>query len=176
MSNKPKVRPPNGPGSNGMRGGLRIYSNKTTVGPWLDDLGGPGGYKRGFTTKEFETEAQHAQIGSNLARAPEFGAGLPPRETVGRPAASTADLFKGSGAADFTTTTRLQQTAINNEKVHTTGTSNFSILSTPNDWLAICHMSGPPSFFLVFLNHFKSFVFVCYSDSSGNPACLSFAN
>jgi hypothetical protein len=78
----------------------------------MDDLGGPAGYKRGFTTGEFETEAQHAQIGASMTMAPEFGAGLPPVESVGRKPATTADLFTGIGKPDFTTTTRLQQTAI----------------------------------------------------------------
>jgi hypothetical protein len=91
-----------------------MYSNKTVVGPWLDDLGGPAGYKRGFTTGEFETEAQHAQLGATLHLAPEFGAGLPPAESVGRKPSTTADLFTGTGAPDFTTTTRMQQTAITN--------------------------------------------------------------
>jgi hypothetical protein len=112
MSGKAKVRPPNGPGSNGMRGGPRLYSNKTVVGPWLDDLGGPAGFKRGFTTVDFETEAQHAQLGYNLHREPEFGAGLPTPDSVGRPPASTADLFKGTGKADFLSTTRIQQNSV----------------------------------------------------------------
>ena len=66
----------NGPGANGLRGGIKSYSPKTTTGPWLDTYGGPMGYKRGFTTSDFQTEAQHAQLG--VARKPtgEFGAGI----------------------------------------------------------------------------------------------------
>lgn len=59
MSNKP--RPNDGPGSNGLRGGIREYSYKTASGPWLDKVGGAQQFKRGFTTSEYETEAQYMQ-------------------------------------------------------------------------------------------------------------------
>jgi hypothetical protein len=66
----------NGPGANGLRGGIKAYSAKVTTGQWLDTCGGPMGYKRGFTTSNFETEAQHAQLGV-VAKAPGFyGAGI----------------------------------------------------------------------------------------------------
>ena len=76
-----KARPANGPGANGLRGGLNVYSNgKTAVGHWMEEYGGPGGYKRGFSTEEFETEGQHLQMGFINNEKPElFGAPLPPR-------------------------------------------------------------------------------------------------
>lgn len=67
----------NGPGSNGLRGGIKTYSAKTTTGQWLEEYGGPARYKRGFTNDEFETEAQHAQTGA-LGKSPGyFGAAIP---------------------------------------------------------------------------------------------------
>lgn len=67
----------NGPGSNGLRGGIKQYSAKTTTGQWLDTYGGPMGYKRGFTTSDFQTEAQHAQLGVTKKPSGQFGAGIP---------------------------------------------------------------------------------------------------
>lgn len=75
MSSKP--RPDNGPGANGLRGGINTYSVKTIDGNWLEEYGGPSGYKRGFTSADFQTEAQHAQLGVTLKSAPEFGAEIP---------------------------------------------------------------------------------------------------
>ena len=46
------------PGANGLRGGSNKYSSKTVIGEWLDDVGGPGLFKRGFSTSAFETEYQ----------------------------------------------------------------------------------------------------------------------
>lgn len=83
MSDKP--RPPNAAGPNGLRGGIKTYTPKTITGPWFDALGGAAGYKRGFTTYEYETEAQHQQLGATLAKAPEFGAGLPDEIQLNRP-------------------------------------------------------------------------------------------
>ena len=80
MSNKP--RPANGPGSNGLRGGIKSYSAKTTTGAWLEEYGGPALYKRGFTTSDFQTEAQFAQLGVVRKGPPGFGAGLPLAEVV----------------------------------------------------------------------------------------------
>mmetsp|Transcript_8513 Transcript_8513/g.14129 ORF Transcript_8513/g.14129 Transcript_8513/m.14129 type:complete len:352 (+) Transcript_8513:43-1098(+) len=72
----PRILNVEGPGANGLRGGIKQYSPKTTTGPWLDTYGGPVGYKRGFTTADFETEAQHAQIGAIANPPGRFGAGI----------------------------------------------------------------------------------------------------
>ena len=72
-----KQRPPNGPGANGLRGGTNLYSTKTAIHRWQDDVGGPMAYKRGFTTQAFETEAQFQQKGATLRQQPHFGAALP---------------------------------------------------------------------------------------------------
>ena len=82
MSNKgAKPRPNKGPGANGLRGGANVYSNKTAIGSWMESYGGPGGYKRGFSSDEFMTEGQNQQYGTIGANyTPElFGAPLPPR-------------------------------------------------------------------------------------------------
>ncbi|RYH04824.1 hypothetical protein EON65_46390 [archaeon] len=83
MSDRP--RPPNAAGQNGLRGGIKTFAPKTITGPWLDALGGTAGYKRGFTTSEYETEAQHQQKGALLQNEPEFGAGLPDELQLTRP-------------------------------------------------------------------------------------------
>lgn len=71
-----KNRPTNGPGANNLRGGTGVYSEKTAVGTWMEAVGGPSGYCRGFTTDEFLTEAQVAQLqGKKVAK---YGAALPP--------------------------------------------------------------------------------------------------
>lgn len=75
MNNR-KDRPQNGPGANGLRGGRKIYSGKTCLGGWLDDVGGTAGFHRGFTTDDFETECQHQQTGYGLPTRPIFGAAL----------------------------------------------------------------------------------------------------
>jgi hypothetical protein len=90
MSSKP--RPNNGPGSNGLRGGIKVYSAKTTTGQWLEEYGGPSLYKRGFTTTDFQTEAQYAQLGVVRKSVPYFGSGLPLAEVV-KHKATTAELF-----------------------------------------------------------------------------------
>lgn len=58
-----------------------MYANgKTAVGHWMEEYGGPGGYKRGFTTEEFLTEAQHQQVGYRGGEGESlYGAPLPPR-------------------------------------------------------------------------------------------------
>jgi hypothetical protein len=87
-----KPRPPNGPGSNGLRGGQNSFPNgKTAIGGWMDEVGGPQGYKRGFTTLDFETEAQHQQFGATLRRSPFYGSPLP--ESVYEATPSVADNF-----------------------------------------------------------------------------------
>lgn len=83
MSNKP--RPANGPGANGLRGGIKDFSSKTMTGPWLEETGGTCFYKRGFTTVDYETEAQHQQLGATLKHEPFYGAGLPNDEVRNKP-------------------------------------------------------------------------------------------
>jgi hypothetical protein len=66
-----------------LRGGTKGFSEKIAVGSWIERSGGPNGYHRGFTTDDFETEAQHLQNGH---RKPKFyGAGLPLDEEVEHP-------------------------------------------------------------------------------------------
>jgi hypothetical protein len=72
-----KQRPPNGPGANGLRGGTNLYSQKTAIHRWQDDIGGSISYRRGFTTSAFETESQHQQLGVSLKAPAYFGAALP---------------------------------------------------------------------------------------------------
>jgi hypothetical protein len=83
MSDKP--RPPNAAGPNGLRGGIKQFQPKTITGPWLEELGGPAGYKRGFTNADYETEAQHQQLGAFKQKFPDFGAGLPDEIQLNRP-------------------------------------------------------------------------------------------
>ena len=45
-----KARPDDGPGSNGLRGGKNMYSNKVFIGGYVEDVGGPSLFKKGFTT------------------------------------------------------------------------------------------------------------------------------
>lgn len=60
-----------------MRGGAGVYSAKTAVGTWMEGVGGPSGYSRGYTTDEFLTEAQIQQM-QGKKRIPKYGAALPP--------------------------------------------------------------------------------------------------
>eukprot|EP01036_Dinobryon_divergens_P026673 gene26674-35349_t len=112
MSSKP--RPPNAPGSNGLRGGIKQYSLKTTTGQWLEGYGGPSGYQRGFTTVDFETEAQHAQIGATLRKAPEFGAALPNPNALYTNSPRCADSFStvGKEKLDWKTSTTIMQESV----------------------------------------------------------------
>jgi hypothetical protein len=80
-ANKRILNVDNGPGSNGLRGGIKQYSAKTTTGPWMDTYKGPSGYKRGFTSSDFQTEAQHAQLGAIGKPRGEFGAEIPFADT-----------------------------------------------------------------------------------------------
>lgn len=63
-------------GANHLRGGAGVYSGKTAVGSWMDGVGGPSGYSRGYTTDEFMTEAQLQQLQGR--KMPKYGAALPP--------------------------------------------------------------------------------------------------
>ncbi len=47
MISRDKGRPDNTPGSNGLRGGKKEFSTKTALGHWMEEYGGPQGYKRG---------------------------------------------------------------------------------------------------------------------------------
>ena len=92
MSNKP--RPLDGPGANGLRGGRNVYnSGKTAIGVWLDAKGGPSGYKRGFHTGDYITEAQVQQDGARFYKAPYFGSELPNPEHLHRKPPKMQDLF-----------------------------------------------------------------------------------
>ncbi len=86
-----KVRPANGTGPNGLRGGRNNYSSKTAVGPWLESVGGPSGYIRGFSTSAFQTEAQSQQLGVVKKAPPLYGAGLPRAVDLRSP--TTADTM-----------------------------------------------------------------------------------
>ncbi len=94
MSSKP--RPANAAGPNGLRGGIKMYSTKTITGPWLEELGGPAGFKRGFTTVDYETECQHQQLGATLKPQPFYGSGLPDDRLIGR--ATSPFKYEETGA------------------------------------------------------------------------------
>lgn len=72
-----KPRPANASGPNGLRGGIKQFIPKTITGRWLEEVGGPAGYRRGFTTVEYETEAQYQQTGARFRLPKEFGPELP---------------------------------------------------------------------------------------------------
>jgi hypothetical protein len=116
MSNK--LRPDNGPGSNGLRGGINVYSAKTTTGPWLEAYGGPALYKRGFTSASFQTEAQFAQLGAIRNSSGEFGAGLPLSELV-REKTTTGQLFnpgaKSLGDTKWKTNSQVMNSSLTDE-------------------------------------------------------------
>lgn len=111
MISNNKPRPANGPGSNGMRGGKKVYGGKTAIGGWLDDVGGPIGYNRGFSTTDYITEAQNQQMGVTLRQAPLYGAYL---NTVGNEVPSVADNFKSKIDDHFRTTTSLMSDSLKN--------------------------------------------------------------
>jgi hypothetical protein len=107
ISNKKHIRPPNGPGPNGLRGGRNVYNSKTAVGPWLESVGGPSGYDRGFTTEAFQTEAQHQQLGAFKQKiATHYGAALPRTIEELTPTAADTLSSKSGLRNDWTTTTR----------------------------------------------------------------------
>jgi hypothetical protein len=110
---KRDIRPPDGPGANGLRGGRGAYpSGKTAIGVWLDSKGGPSGYKRGFHSGDYETECQHQQKGAQFGSSEFFGAELPPKEHLHRKPPCSADLFDSNYSKepplDYMTNTRLQ--------------------------------------------------------------------
>jgi hypothetical protein len=91
MINK-KARPVNGPGNNGLRGGTKLYSTKTFQGNFIDDVGGPEGFKRGFHNEDYMTEQQNQQMGRTLKFDRLYGADLP-LESKLKPR-TTTDIFK----------------------------------------------------------------------------------
>lgn len=113
MSGRAKLRPANGPGANGLRGGRNVYpSGRTAIGVWLDEKGGPSGYKRGFTRPEYLTEGQLQQMGATLEKQPEFGAQLPPPQHFDRKPPCSGDMFDpkytGLKERDWMTNTQRQ--------------------------------------------------------------------
>jgi hypothetical protein len=80
-----KPRPPNAAGPNGLRGGIKTYNPKTITGAWLEEIGGPAGFRRGFTSPDYETEAQHQQLGGFKQKFADFGGELPDDKQLKRP-------------------------------------------------------------------------------------------
>lgn len=105
-----KPRPADGPGANGLRGGKNIYSSKTVIGNWLDEIGGPSFYKRGFSTEDFRTEQQMQQLGATLKPPQYYGAGIPHPNTVRLEPATTFDVFCPGGKSASTWTTNSKAT------------------------------------------------------------------
>jgi hypothetical protein len=118
MINNKKQRPPNGPGSNGLRGGINLYSNKTAVGGWMDDVGGPSGYKRGFSTTDFQTEAQAQQLGATLKPVPYFGASLPHPSAIDGPESPLGGSREINKDSAWITNTQLLQRSVLNRVSH----------------------------------------------------------
>jgi len=64
-----------------MKGGTRNnFSDKSLIGNWVENTGGPHGFQRGFTNDEYMTEAQSLQLGNKTIR--EFGAELPSAQSI----------------------------------------------------------------------------------------------
>jgi len=87
-----KQRPQNGPGNNGLRGGTKTYCTKTFNGNFIDDVGGPANFKRGFHVEDYMTEQQNQQMGRTLKFEPLYGAALPREEDL--ISKSSTDIFK----------------------------------------------------------------------------------
>ena len=104
MTNR-KQRPADGPGANGLRGGTNLYSTKTKIGRWQDDIGGPAAFKMGFHTSAFETEAQNQQLGATLLKPRFYGSELP----------DIRDSSKNSPSIWETTAKQMSE---GNQKVH----------------------------------------------------------
>lgn len=99
-------RPQDGPGANTLRGGLKAFNTKTAVYNWLEDAGGPVGYRPGFTTEEYLSEAQRQQLGAR--KIPLFGSGLPSAGDVMHPR-EPKDIFQpsfGPGPGSWETATQ----------------------------------------------------------------------
>lgn len=99
-------RPQDGPGANSLRGGLKTFTTKTALYNWLEDAGGPVGYRPGFTTEEYLSEAQRQQLGAR--KIPLFGSGLPSKDDIMHPRQSK-DIFQpshGPGSESWETATQ----------------------------------------------------------------------
>lgn len=108
-----KPRPPNASGPNGLRGGIKQYVPKTITGRWLEEFGGPSGYRRGFTTVEYETEGQHQQTGARFRPSKEFGPELPDEFTTKPPSSPFKyETANSSSSEMWMTTTREQGMSI----------------------------------------------------------------
>jgi hypothetical protein len=120
---KIKDRPQNGPGANSLRGGLRKYNTKTILSNWQEDVGGPQGYKTGFTTEEYISESQLQQLGDR--KIPLFGSALPDVETILHPP-EAKQIFQppqGPGSKTWITANQTQQNSI---MMHTAETKHSS--------------------------------------------------
>ena len=113
-----KQRPPNAPGPNGLRGGQNAYpSGKTALGGWIEDQGGPGGFKRGFSSEEFITECQHQQMGASLKPPALYGAAIANRTRVEKGPRTSTEVFNpetGPQSKEWITCTHLQMKEIQN--------------------------------------------------------------
>lgn len=99
-------RPQDGPGANTLRGGLKSFATKTQLYNWLEDAGGPQGYRPGFTTEEYLSEAQRQQLGGR--KIPLFGSGLPGTDVILHPR-EAKDIFQpsyGPGPKSWETATQ----------------------------------------------------------------------
>jgi hypothetical protein len=102
-------RPQDGPGANTLRGGLKSFATKTQLYNWLEDAGGPDGYRPGFTTEEYLSEAQRQQLGGR--QIPLFGSGLPGTDVILHPR-EAKDIFQpsyGPGPKSWETCTQSTQ-------------------------------------------------------------------
>lgn len=86
-------RPQDGPGANTLRGGLKTFTTKTALYNWLEDAGGPVGFRPGFTTEEYLSEAQRQQLGAR--KIPLFGSGLTSADDILHPR-EAKDIFQPS--------------------------------------------------------------------------------
>lgn len=142
MSQSRKNRPINGPGANHLRGGVGIYSTKTAVGSWMDNVGGSSGYTRGFTTNEFLTEAQIAQMQGK--RVLKYGAALPPPSIALNDVTPTEfalsvvdtgpDHFKSTTQIDFESINRPPRKDVYSPKKKSSGGSVEEVASYRASW------------------------------------------
>ena len=116
-----KPRPPNAAGPNGLRGGLKSYKPKTLTGPWLEELGGTAGFKRGFTTVDYETEVQHQQLGAFKQTLPDFGRELPDDVQLMRSTSpfryDPGSTFKATDPSPWLSSTKLMGLSVTNRQV-----------------------------------------------------------
>lgn len=64
-----------------MKGGKKnTFSDKSLIGNWVENTGGPYSFQRGFTNDEYMTEAQSLQMGIKTIR--EFGSELPTAKSI----------------------------------------------------------------------------------------------